>query len=133
MPNEPIWPLADELIELNQGIVEETGEPFALLKPNELESACARPYNLWYYDGECRLAYLATSLIVGVARNHPFTQGNKRTAFVAALMFFENNGAVLDHPDTEDFGPFLEAIIVGDYHESALAEALDDYLVETLL
>jgi death-on-curing protein len=133
LPNEPIWPLADEIAETNHAIVEQTGEPFGLLKSNELESACARPYNLWAYDGEVRLAYLGTALIVGIARNHPFEQGNKRTAFVAALIFFENNGYILDYPDTEDFGPFLEAIMVGDEHESVLAEALDDYLVETLV
>tara|TARA_R110000851_G_scaffold264646_1_gene417229 strand:- start:536 stop:937 length:402 start_codon:yes stop_codon:yes gene_type:complete len=133
LQNEPVWPLADELIELNQAIVEETGEPFALLKPNELESACARPHNLWSYQGEWRVAYLATSLIVGVARSHPFEQGNKRTAFVGALAFFQNNGHYLDHPDTEDFGPTLEGIIDKSIHESVLAEELDEYLVETLM
>jgi len=114
LPSEPIWPLADELIELNQSIVEDSGEPFSLLMPGQLESACGRPYNLWAYEHEWRISYLATSLIVGVARNHPFVQGNKRTAFVGALGFFQNNGQYLDHPDTEDFGPTLEAVIRGE-------------------
>ena len=40
---------------------------------------------------------------------------------------------ILDHPDTEDFGPTLEDVILGECHESVLAEELDDYLIETLL
>lgn len=133
LPNEPIWPLATELVELNQYIVASTGEPHSLLKPNELESACARPHNLWVYEDEYRLAYLAVALIVGVAQNHPFAQGNKRTAFVAATMFLQNNGYILDCEDTEEFGPTLEAVMTGEIAEATFAEELDEYLIETLV
>jgi len=97
-----------------------------------LESACARPHNLWVYQDEYRLAYLGAALICAIGRNHPFEQGNKRTALGAAIIFFENNGHVFDHPDTEDFAPLIIDVIAGDETEEVLAEELDLYLVEEL-
>lgn len=79
------------------------------------------------------MACLATALIVGIGRNHPFEQGNKRTALAAALLFFRNNGWFLDHPDTDDFGPMIEGVITGEIHESVLVEELDDHLIEELI
>ena len=131
MPSEPFWLSRDDLIDLNRLIVEGTGEPFAVIKPNELESACARPRNLWAY-GEKRLAHLATALITGVSRNHPFAQGNKRTAFASALIFFQNNGWYLDMPDGDAFGLMVEELILGRLSEEEFANEIDQYLVDML-
>ena len=97
-----------------------------------LESACARPHNLWSYEDEYRLAHLGAALICAIGRNHPFLQGNKRTAFGAAVIFFENNGYVFDHPDSDDLAQLIEDAVLGHVHESALADELDDFLVEEL-
>ena len=132
MVNDFLWPEPHELIRLNQLIVQRTGEPHTLLNEGGLESACARPINLYVYEGEDRIAYLATDLILGVGRNHPFEQGNKRTALAAAILFIQNNGWVLDHPDTDDFGPLIEAVITGETHPNALAEEIDEHLIEEL-
>ena len=137
MEDEPLWPEAAELIRLNQLIVEGSGEPHTLLHTllNEggLESACARPRNIWAYEDERKIAYLAACLIASIGQNHPFEQGNKRTALAGALLFIRNNGYFLDHPDTDDFGPTIEAVIVGELHESVLAKELDAYLIEELI
>lgn len=133
MPDEPEWPDATEIITLNRLIVEGTGEPHIIINEPGLESACARPRNIWLYEDEWRLAYLGAALICSIGRNHPFAQGNKRTALVAAMQFFENNGHTFTYEDLDDFAPLVEGCIVGDTHESVLAEELDYFLVEELL
>src|SRR3989304_7695701 len=67
-----------------------------------LEPALARPQQLHAYgDPAPDLARLAASLASGLARNHPFVDGNKRTAAVACETFLELNGARLDAGDPE--------------------------------
>ena len=62
-----------------------------------LESALARPQQLFAYgEPPPDLAALAASLAFGLARNHPFVDGNKRTALVAYFTFLSLNGAELD-------------------------------------
>ncbi len=56
-----------------------------------LESALARPRNLFAY-GEADAAALAAAYAFGIVRNHPFVDGNKRTAFLTAAAFLELNG-----------------------------------------
>src|SRR3546814_2489222 len=55
-----------------------------------LESALARPINRWNYGAD-DLTDLAAAYAYGIARNHPFVDGNKRTAWVAARLFFAMN------------------------------------------
>lgn len=57
-----------------------------------LESALARPRNQFAY-GETDVAALAAAYAFGIVRNHPFVDGNKRTAFLTAVLFLERNGA----------------------------------------
>ena len=59
-----------------------------------LESALARPQNLFAY-GESDAAALAGAYAFGIARNHPFIDGNKRTGFVATELFLALNGCEL--------------------------------------
>lgn len=59
-----------------------------------LESALARPQNLAAY-GTPSVFELAASYAFGIARNHPFVDGNKRTAFVSAVLFLRINGQIL--------------------------------------
>lgn len=65
-----------------------------------LESAVARPRNLALY-GDPDLSALAASLGYGIARNHPFLDGNKRTAFVATEAFLLLNGQALTADDAD--------------------------------
>lgn len=75
---------------------------------NLLESALARPQQLHAYgDPPPDLADLAASLAFGLARNHPFVDGNKRTAAVCCETFIELNGSTLTAEDAELFPMFL--------------------------
>lgn len=73
-----------------------------------LESALARPQQLHaYVDPPPDLAQLAASLAFGLARNHPFVDGNKRTAAVACETFLMLNGTLLDTDDLSLYPMYL--------------------------
>ena len=65
-----------------------------------LESALARPQHLESY-GDPDIAACAAAYGYGLSRNHPFVDGNKRTAFVAVELFLFLNGHVLEAPDVD--------------------------------
>ena len=65
-----------------------------------LDSALARPENRLAY-GEPDLAELAAMYAIGIARNHPFIDGNKRTAYVALELFLAMNGHAFTASDAE--------------------------------
>ena len=85
-----------------------------------LESALARPQNLAAY-GEPTVFELAASYAFGIARNHPFIDGNKRTAFVAADLFLRMNGQQLHAEQAEAAVVFLR-LAAGEFSEAELAE-----------
>lgn len=86
-----------------------------------LESALARPQQLHAYgDPEPDLADLAAALAHGIARNHPFVDGNKRTAAVACETFLELNGATLEAEDLELY-PLYLALAEGKLRERDFA------------
>lgn len=66
-----------------------------------LESALAKPRQLHAYDEASDLADWAAAYAVGIARNHPFLDGNKRSAFMAMYTFLNVNGLDLDVPEPE--------------------------------
>jgi death-on-curing protein len=91
--------------------------------PGLLESALARPLNLVAY-GEPSLPRLAASYAFGIARNHPFVDGNKRTAAVAAELFLGLNGLDLTADDVDLVRIFL-ALAAGEMNEEELAAWID--------
>lgn len=86
---------------------------------NLFDSAIARPLNLAAY-GKPDVADLAAAYGVGLAKNHPFIDGNKRTAFVAVETFLLLNGYVLNATDAECIMTML-AVASGDMDEPAFA------------
>ena len=84
-----------------------------------LESALARPMNLAAY-GEPDAAMLAAAYAFGITRNHPFVDGNKRTAFVASVTFLLRNGFDLDATEPDAALTFV-ALASGKLTEDALA------------
>lgn len=67
---------------------------------------------------------LAVSLLLGIGRNHPFGQGNKRTAFEAADVFLKLNGYELKLPNTADAADLIADVITGSAEEEALLDLL---------
>ena len=98
----------------------EHGGAAGLRDANLLESALARPMNLAAYE-EPNAAALAASYAVGLAKNHPFVDGNKRTAFVALELFLALNGFVLNASDVECVTTML-AVAAGEIDEATLAD-----------
>jgi death-on-curing protein len=87
-----------------------------------LDSALARPQNLAAYE-EPTIFELGASYAFGIARNHPFVDGNKRTAFVAAALFLRLNGQILGADQAETAVVFLR-LAAGELSEAELAEWL---------
>lgn len=85
-----------------------------------LKSALARPVNRWSY-GEEDLAALAAAYAFGIARNHPFADGNKRTAWVLARLFLAVNGLELRFTAMEAIATVL-ALAAGELGEAELAD-----------
>lgn len=84
-----------------------------------LDSALARPQNLAAY-GKPNVADLAASYTVGLAKNHPFVDGNKRAAFLAMGMFLYGNGYRLTAPQADATVTML-AVAAGEIDEEELA------------
>ena len=87
-----------------------------------LESALARPQNLVAY-GEPDVHDLAAAYGYGISRNHPFIDGNKRTAFVAVELFLSLNGFNLTATDVDCVITML-ALAAGELREEAFARWL---------
>ena len=93
-----------------------------------LDSALARPHQLHAYgDPPPDIAALAASLAYGLARNHPFVDGNKRTAAVACETFVMLNGATLDVDDLTLYPVYL-ALAEGRLAEAEFAKWLRRHL-----
>lgn len=90
-----------------------------------LESALARPLNLSAY-GEPSLFELAASYAFGIARNHPFVDGNKRTALVSSFTFLTLNGWDVDVAETDAVLVFVD-LAAGKLKESELAKWLEKH------
>ena len=90
-----------------------------------LASALARPLNLVAY-GEPDAAALAAAYGFGIARNHPFIDGNKRTAFVCTELFLVLNGASLSADDANCVATML-ALAAGDLAEADFASWLRNH------
>jgi|GEM_PF-4348895 len=109
-------------------MVADTGEPHSLLKPGELEAACAHPINQWHYGGERSPSVLAVGLMVAVGRAHPFLQGNKRTAFAAAQLLLYANDFFLDLPDMDFIADELRRAMTGETPEYILVVLFEEFL-----
>ena len=89
-------------------------------------SAMARAFNQWSY-GEEDLCALVAAYAFGLARNHPFADGNKRTAWVTARLFLRKNGVALSF-DEIDAIRTVERLAAGDLTEAELADWFRQHL-----
>jgi death-on-curing protein len=89
-----------------------------------LESALARPINKHAY-GESDLAALAAAYAFGLAKNHPFVDGNKRAAFASIIVFLGLNGCDFDVPP-EAATAMILLLAAGEVSEESLARWIRD-------
>ena len=115
-----VWVDPRAILAIHDEQLAEHGGGSGLRDQGLLESALARPINLAAYE-DPDVAALAASYAVGIAKNHPFVDGNKRTAFVALELFLALNGHELMAGDVDCVVTML-AVAAGDIEEVELAE-----------
>jgi death on curing protein len=115
-----VWIEASIASAIHDRQIAEHGSPAGIRDEGALESALARPRNLSVY-AEPDAAQLAAAYASGVARNHPFVDGNKRSAWVIARLFLMANGIDLDF-DKTDAIRIMFMLAAGELSEDELAE-----------
>lgn len=126
---EPEWLFAEVALAVHDRQLAEHGGPSGVRDNGASESALGRPVNQWGY-GQDDLCALAAAYAFGIARNHPFTDGNKRTAWVFARLFLRLNGQTLSFAPKEAIDTVL-ALAAGDLSESELADWFRSHLASS--
>ena len=121
---EPEWLDLDIVVDFHAEQLALFGGPDGIRDPGLLESALARPQNKFAY-GETNLAALAAAYGFGIARNHPFIDGNKRTALASMIVFLNLNGIALGAPQ-ETAAAIVLALAGGEIGEDVLARWIAD-------
>jgi death on curing protein len=120
--NEPKWLRKETVLGLHSLSISQFGGAQGVRDQGMLESALNRPLNKWGYENasivECAVAYA-----YGIAMNHPFVDGNKRTAFLAMGVFLEKNGYRLTATEPDSTTTFLK-LAAGEMTETELVEWL---------
>jgi len=117
---EPVWLDATIALAVHDRQLAEHGGGQGVRDPALLESALARPVNRWGYGDDDHCA-LAAAYAFGIARNHPFVDGNKRTAWVFARLFLALNGLALRFAPEDAIRAML-ALAAGELGEEAIAD-----------
>ncbi|GAA4403735.1 type II toxin-antitoxin system death-on-curing family toxin [Quisquiliibacterium transsilvanicum] len=124
--NPPRWIDKRALLFLHLESLAEHGGPEGIRDEGLLDSALARPQNLLAY-GEPDLAALAAAYGVGIAKNHPFVDGNKRAAFLAVGLFLALNGWRLAATQVEATSAMI-AVASSELDEPAFAQWLREHI-----
>ena len=117
--SEPEWLGRDIVVAIHDEQIAAHGGAGGLRDEGLLLSALERARNQWQY-GEAGLAQLAAAHAFGIARNHPFIDGNKRTALLALYTFLGINGIDFRAPEPEAAAIIL-ALAAGEVGEEGLA------------
>jgi death on curing protein len=121
---EPLWLDTDIVLDIHAEQLAIFGGGDGVRDLGLLESALARPLNKFAY-GETDLAALAAAYVFGIARNHPFVDGNKRAAFGTMIVFLGLNEIDLDVPP-EDATAIILEVAAGEIDEDGLTRWLRD-------
>ena len=117
-----VWIQRQVIVAIHEMQLAEHGGPAGVRDAGLLDSTLGRPQHLAAY-GEPDIAALAAAYGWGIARNHPFIDGNKRTAFVAIELFLQLNGGAL-HASDADCVLTMLSVAAGDLPEDTLADWL---------
>lgn len=119
---EPEWVRRDVVLRIHEESLKEHGGPEGVRDQGLLESALARPKNLFVYaEKQSSLAQSAAAYARGITANHPFVDGNKRTAFLVSVTFLRLNGLALT-ASKEDRVLTFWALAAGELSEEQLAQ-----------
>ena len=99
---QPIWVARQTVDALHTDLLAEHGGAPGLRDEGLLESALARPRQIFAYSN-CDLLQLAAAYVTGIVRNHPFVDGNKRVAVTVTAAFLKVNGYRLEFDDLKAY------------------------------
>jgi death-on-curing protein len=116
---EPYWLTIEECLSLHDLMMADYGGLPGVRDRGMLESALARPLQLFAY-GKPNLVDLAAAYAAGIVKNHPFLDGNKRTGFMMGAGFLERNGMAFTANEADAVLRTL-ALAAGEMSEAAFA------------
>lgn len=122
------WLSQDVILAIHDEQLSEYGGPVGVRDAGSLASALARPEHLAHY-GQPDVADLAAAYAAGIVRNHPFVDGNKRTALVAAGVFLALHGFRLVADDADKVLTVL-GLVTGEVSEEQFGQWLRRHCVE---
>ncbi len=121
---KPVWVAKELVLAMHERLLAEHGGATGLRDDGMLDSALARPQQLLAYN-EPDLYDLATAYVGGIVRNHPFVDGNKRTAFMTAYVFLARKGPQQMASEVEAV-QFVTALAANEVEETEFAGWLRD-------
>lgn len=126
---EPEWVAEQTVLNYHREQLAEHGGGDGVRDMGLLQSALARPQNYFHYNQITSLARLAACYSYGIAKNHAFVDGNKRTAYVVMRAFLIMNGFDIKATKEEKYLT-VYALAAGDLTEDQLADWIESKLVE---
>jgi len=125
--DEPIWIDRQALLLQHANSLRLFGGADGIRDEGGLESALVRPVNAWGYRGETNVAAPAAAYAFGLAKNHPFIDGNKRAAFIACVAFLKLNGFDLRAAQPDAYRAMM-ALAATEMGEEAFAAWIERHL-----
>ncbi len=123
------WLRVDAVLAMHKRQIAEHGGDDGVRDIGLLESAMARAQNIAAYEPDADIARLAAAYGFGIAKNHPFVDGNKRTAFVATRTFLILNGFTLEASPAAKYTTFLQ-LAEGSLSEEELTDWIRSVISE---
>ena len=118
--DEPEWITIEDALLFHATLIATFGGSEGVRDRALLESALARPQNVFAYESKDPIV-LAGAYAHGLAKNHPFTDGNKRVAFVVVRVFLGLNGIAFDPPEAEAV-VMVEGLASGELAQAEFTE-----------
>lgn len=118
-----IWINEGDAIVIHQRLLSLNGGAAGIRDRGLLQSALARPHQLHNYGNNPTTIDLAASYIMGIVKNHPFVDGNKRVGFGIGILFMELNGHIFTANAITAANAIL-AVAAGEMNETNLADFL---------
>jgi death-on-curing protein len=119
---EPVWVLQQAVLLAHEESLAEHGGPSGVRDLGLLESALARPKNLFAYsESEPSLPRMAAAYAFGTVANHPFVDGNMRTALIVSIGFLKLNGLLLTADKADRYVTFY-GLAAGTIGENQIAD-----------
>jgi death-on-curing protein len=118
--SDPVWIDERDALAIHDRLLALDGGPAGVRDRGLLESALARPRQIHAYAAKPDIVAMGAAYTVGIVRNHPFLDGNKRTGFIVGVLFLETNGYRFTASE-EDAAQSVLSLAAGTIDEIAFA------------